>query len=119
MRYQLAKRRDGTWQAALLLPEGDGSLAAVATGLSKSEATLKAARVATATGKAPVNKTKAVALLATAAGNPIVREALKAGGLKAAEAAASLIPGGGAIVAALKLAAKYGPAKKFLSRLVS
>jgi hypothetical protein len=119
LRYQLIRRKDGQWQAALLLPEGDGSFASVAKGLTKAEATVKAARaMQQSQPKAPPNKTEAVKNLARAAATPAIREALKAGGLAAATAAAAAIPGGGAVVQALKLAAKYGPAKRFLSKLL-
>jgi len=118
MQYVLTKNPDGTWQAALHLPRGDGTLSSVAQGITKAEATVKAARVAVSHGQAP-NKAKAIAALAKAAALPMVRDLLKTQGLAAAEAAASAIPGGGAVVAALKLAAKYGPAKRLLGRLIS
>lgn len=119
LRYQLIRRKDGQWQAALLLPEGDGTFASVANGMSKAEATVKAARqMQKSQPKAPPNKSAAVLNLAKAAATPAIRAALKEGGLAAATAAAGLIPGGGAVVKALQLAAKYGPAKRFLSRLL-
>lgn len=120
MRYVLSKQPNGMWQAALALPAGDGTLAAAAQGVTKAEATVAAARVAQKTGlaaKSP-NKAAAIAALATAAATPAIRDALKEGGIQAAKLAASFIPGGSTVVKALELAAKYGPAKRLLSKLL-
>lgn len=126
MQYLISKRPDGTYQAAMRLPAGDGSLQSVAKGLSAAEATIKAARVAT--GKANANgtmpaqvaakKARTVAALAKVAANPVLRDALKSGGLEAAKAAASFLPGGALALKALDLAQKFTPAKKLLSRFL-
>lgn len=118
MKYIIEKTPDGRWRAALHLPQGDGSFAAIADGISKAEATGKAAAVAHKSGNSP-NKAKAVLALAKAAAVPEIKNLLKEQGLAAATAAATMIPGGGAVVAALRLAAKYGPAKRLLGRLIS
>lgn len=120
MRYVITKQPNGMWQAALALPGGDGSLAAVAQGLSKAEATVAAARTAARGGiaaKSP-NKVRAIAALATAAATPAIRDALRTHGLEAAKAAAQSVPGGAMVVKALELAAKYGPAKRLLKKLL-
>jgi hypothetical protein len=116
VRYVIAKQGDGTWRAAMELPHGDGTLQAVATGLSKAEATVKAARGMQATGKSP-KKSLLAKGLAQAASNPAIRDALKNYGMEAAQAAAASIPGGTLALKALKVAAKYGPAKRLLSKL--
>lgn len=111
------KGKDGRWTSALLLPEGDGSLAAVAKGMTAADATVKAARVARAAG---VQRSKAAGVQAVAAvaKNPILRDALAKGGLEAAKMAAAAIPGGAVALKALELAAKFKPARKLLSSLV-
>lgn len=118
MKYTLQKQPDGKWRASLELPAGDGTLTGVAQGLSKAEATIAAARLVSKHPQAPKNKSAAIQAIASAAKNPAVRQALIDGGLKAAETAAAAIPGGAAVVSALKLAAKYGPAKRLLQRLL-
>ena len=118
VKYILEKQPDGTWRASLHLPAGDGSFAAVANGISKAEATQKAAGVAKAAGHGP-NKSQAVLQLAKAAAIPEIKNLLKEQGLAAATAAAQMIPGGAAVVTALRLAAKYGPVKRLLSKLIS
>lgn len=118
MRYTLARQSDGKWRASLELPAGDGSLAAVAQGLTKAEATIKAARTLQRHPDAPKNKSGAIKALAAAAKNPLIRAALTDGGIQAAKLAASAIPGGAGVVKALELASKYGPAKRLLARLL-
>lgn len=117
MRYIVQKLPDGRFEASLMLPSGDGSWAAISQGISQAEALKKAATVARGAGKSP-NKAKAITAIATAAANPDIRNLLKTQGLKAAEEFAKTLPGGGLAVQALKLAAKYGPAKRLLGKLL-
>lgn len=119
MKYHLSKTPNGQWQAVLVLPAGDGSLQAVAQALDKFEALGKAATVATAHGQSPA-KAKAIATLAKGAAlvTPALRDVIRSQGLEAAKTAAMAIPGGGAVVAALNLAQKYGPAKRLLGKLL-
>lgn len=120
MQYVITRKDDGTFSAALHLPAGNGTLAAVAEGITKAEAMHKAAKVATAANHGP-NKAEAVSILAkgAAAATPMIKDLLKTQGLEAAKAAASMVPGGGAVMAALSLASKYGPAKRLFGRLLS
>ena len=127
MKYVISKKADGTYQAAMLLPTGDGSVSAVGKGLSAAEATIKAARAArgklAASPAAAVSpaaqqaakKANTVQVLAKVASNPTIKSALLQGGIEAAKAAASFIPGGSLALKALDLAQKFGPAKKLLS----
>jgi hypothetical protein len=127
MKYVISKKSDGTYQAAMMLPAGDGTVQAVAKGLSAADATIKAARAARgklaaspAAAAAPAQtsaaqkKANTVAVLAKVAANPTLKSALLSGGLEAAKAAAAFIPGGGLALKALDLASKFGPAKKLL-----
>ena len=126
MQYLIKRNPNGTYSAAMRLPTGDGSLAAVAKGLSAAEATIKAARAAN--GKAAqagtpqaaiaAKKANTVAALAKVAANPVLKEALLSGGLEAAKAAAAFIPGGSLALKALDLASKFGPAKKLLGKFL-
>jgi len=126
VQYLITRKADGTYQAAMRLPTGDGTLQAVAKGLSAAEATVKAARAASgkaaAKGTEPAQvaakKARTVAALAKVAANPVLRDALKSGGLEAAKAAASFLPGGALALKALNLAQKFTPAKKLLSRFL-
>jgi hypothetical protein len=128
MKYVITKKKDGTYQAAMLLPAGDGSVSAAAKGLTAAEATVKAARAAQgklaaspAAAAAPAQtaaaakKANTVKVLAKVASNPTLKSALLQGGIEAAKAAAAFIPGGSLALKALDLAQKFGPAKKLLS----
>jgi pectin methylesterase-like acyl-CoA thioesterase len=128
VKYVITKKKDGTYQAAMLLPAGDGSVSAIGKGLSAAEATVAAARAAKgklaaspaaqsapAQAAAAAKKANTVQVLAKVAQNPTIKSALLQGGLEAAKAAASFIPGGGLALKALDLASKFGPAKKLLS----
>lgn len=132
MDYVLKKHKDGTFQAFLALP-GRGDLQSAATGVSRADATIKAARglygkAAQAAKTAPPDQKKtavtkrrkaAVALaISKAAANPAIRAALKNGGLAAAELAASAIPGGAFAVKAIKIARKFAPAAKLFKALI-
>lgn len=120
MQYVITPMPGGKWRASLHLPSGDGSLSAVAHGINKAEATYKAAKIAKAHGQAP-NKSQAISILAKGAAqvSPAVKDILKSQGLEAAKAVVSTLPGGGAVMAALNLASKYGPAKRLFGRLLS
>lgn len=128
MKYVISRRADGTYQAAMMLPAGDGSVAAAAKGLTAAEATIKAARAARgklavspsaaaapAQAAAASKKANTVAVLAKVAANPTLKSALLSGGIEAAKAAAAFIPGGSLALKALDLAQKFGPAKRLLS----
>jgi len=133
MDYVLKKHKDGTFQTFLALP-GRGDLKSAATGVSRAEATIKAARglyakTANAANAAPPGPAKkaavtkrrkaAVALaISKAAANPAIRAALKNGGLQAAELAAAAIPGGAFAVKAIKIAQKFAPARRLFAALV-
>jgi hypothetical protein len=112
----------------MVLPAGDGTVAAAAKGMSAAEATIKAARAAQgklakspAAAAAPAQtaaadkKANTVKVLAKIAANPTLKSALLQGGIEAAKAAAAFIPGGSLALKALDLAQKFGPAKKLLS----
>lgn len=124
MQYILKKHANGQWQAALLLPQDGGDLAAIGRALSKSEATVNAARVAVKaapTTSKPAQTRKKAALasaLAKTAANPILRSALRSGGIEAAKAIASTLPGGSLALKALDMASKFKPAKAFLRKLI-
>jgi len=117
VKYILNRNSAGTWRAAILLPEGDGTFASVASGLSKGEAMAKAAAKPGVIARSPA-KAKAASLLATAAANPLIRDAIRHGGIEAAKMAATALPGGGAVVKALELAQKYKPAARLLKKLL-
>lgn len=117
MQYRIKKQADGTWRAVMDLPAGDGSISAVANGLSAAEATVKAARGVTAAargtraGPSVAKKAATVALLAKVAANPAIKAALLSGGIEAAKMAAAVIPGGAVALRAFDLISKSGVAK--------
>ena len=126
MQYVIAKDKQGRWQASMRLPTGDGSLESVARGLTKAEATVAAARASAAgaaatpnaTARKQARKAAIVGKLAAVAANPVLAKALRSGGLALAETVASTLPGGAMAVKVLKYAAKFGPAKRLLGKLL-
>lgn len=126
MQYVISKDKQGRWRASLQLPTGDGSLESVAKGLTKAEATILAARTAAAgavatpgdAARKQARKAAIVGKLAQVAANPVIADALRKGGLALAETVASSLPGGAVALRVLKFAAKYGPAKRLLGKLL-